>query len=397
MSTNCPPLPTLSDILALPEHEQVSLGGMHTAKEIAQQPETWRSTLRTMRDAGERLARDLERAGVFSHDPPSFLLLGAGTSDYIGRSAEGLLRRGLRCHVSTVPSTDLCLHAEDLLVPGQKYASVSFSRSGNSPESVASLRLMLERFPTSVHFVVTCDESGRMAREFGQHQAASLLLLPAETNDRGLAMTSSFTNMLVAAQCLAGARDVAKVDALLQPVANAAAAVLPAAEELARREAERGFSRVCFLGSGTLYGIARESALKVLELTAGRAPSLSETFLGVRHGPLSALDPEALVVGYLSSDPERRRHELELLEEVQRKGVARRVIAVATGERPTSGPFDDLLSLDVPRSVSSDHAAPAFVLFAQLLGFYASLRFGLHPDQPSPGGVINRVVTGVRL
>src|SRR6185503_18157137 len=88
---------------------------------------------------------------------------------------------------------------------------------------------------------------------------------------------------------------------------------LQRAAELAEQLVADGFSKVCFLGSGALQAVATESALKVLELTAGQIVTLSESFLGVRHGPLSALDSETLVVGFVSGDARRRAYELDVL------------------------------------------------------------------------------------
>jgi tagatose-6-phosphate ketose/aldose isomerase len=147
-----------------------------------------------------------------------------------------------------------------------------------------------------------------------------------------------------------------------------------------------------------LNGVARESALKLLELTAGRVISGSESFLGVRHGPLSALDGKALLVGLVSSDPRVRRYELDLLREVQQKKLAEEVVVIAQRPEPELREVSSaLLGIEMPEQVSDDHLAPVMVLFGQLLGLYSSLAQGLKPDAPSPGGVINRVVSGVEM
>ncbi len=45
-----------------------------------------------------------------------------------------------------------------------------------------------------------------------------------------------------------------------------------------------------------LQGAARESALKVLELTAGKLAAFYDSPTGFRHGPKSLVDDETLVV-----------------------------------------------------------------------------------------------------
>src|SRR6185436_19022661 len=48
--------------------------------------------------------------------------------------------------------------------------------------------------------------------------------------------------------------------------------------------------RVVFLGNGCRFGAARESALKLLEMTGGKVASMAETYLGLRHGPMSFIN-----------------------------------------------------------------------------------------------------------
>jgi tagatose-6-phosphate ketose/aldose isomerase len=47
--------------------------------------------------------------------------------------------------------------------------------------------------------------------------------------------------------------------------------------------------------------------------------------------------------------------------------------------------------------VPDNLAPPAYVIVGQLLGLFTSLQLGLSPDDPSPSGVIHRVVEGVRV
>jgi tagatose-6-phosphate ketose/aldose isomerase len=123
-----------------------------------------------------------------------------------------------------------------------------------------------------------------------------------------------------------------------------------------------------------------------------------ESFLGIRHGPLSALDGKALLVALVSSDARVRRYELDLLREVQQKKVAEEVVLIAQQpEQALRDVASAVLELDVAEPVRDDHLAPVMVLFGQLLGLYSSLAQGLKPDAPSPGGVINRVVSGVEM
>jgi len=168
---------------------------------------------------------------------------------------------------------------------------------------------------------------------------------------------------------------------------------------LAEQVVAEGFAKICFLGTGALHAVAVESALKVLELSAGRIVTFSESFLGVRHGPLSAIDDETLVVGFISVDARRRSYELDLLEEVRDKKLAKNILLIT----PRVGLEDEkrlakigiMLSVDI--SAADCYRPPVDVVTGQLLGLFSSIRSGLKPDAPSPRGVISRVVSKIRI
>ena len=390
----------LSKLLALPEDERRRLGLLHTPREIRQQPATWRRSYESFAGRAAEVREFLSRAGWGAESAGERLtvyLVGAGTSDYIGRSLTSLLRREWGCEAQPVPSTDLLTDAEEYVIPGRPYLWVSFSRSGDSSEGVAVIELALERYPQVKHLIVTCNGGGRMAREFGGRPGVLCLVLDDAVNDRGLAMTSSFSNMVVTGQCLARLRDLAAYEETLGALATAAESSLGEAADIARRLARERFGKVCFLGTGALRAVAVEAALKVVELTAGRVITWSESYLGVRHGPLSAVDEETLVVGFLSGDGRRRSYELDLLREIGEKNLAGRILAVRPGAAGPSEEVGESLSLRLEGAVEDLYRPPLDVIFGQLFGLFSSLEHGLTPDTPSPKGAISRVVTQVRI
>ncbi len=389
---------SITELLERPAAELTERGVLHTAREIAQQADTWLGTLGRVRAAGPQIGAALRRAGIPSSRSPHVVMLGAGTSDYVGQSVANLLRTRWRCPTEVIATTDFATHAEGLLVPDVGYLSVSFSRSGNSPESVAALEHLLKRQPAMPQFIVTCDARGKMASECAKHDNAVLLLLDDLVNDRGLAMTSSYTNMVLAGLALAHWNDLDRLEEAVHAATHAWRRLLPVADSLAEQLAQRSFSKVYFFGSGALNGVARESALKLLELTAGRVSSGSESFLGVRHGPLSALDSETLVVALVSSDPRVRRYELDLLRELRRKQLGKSLVVIAQNPEPELRELADyMLGIELVQQFTDDQLAPVMVLFGQLLGLYSSMAQGLRPDAPSPDGIISRVVSGVEM
>ena len=97
---------------------------------------------------------------------------------------------------------------------------------------------------------------------------------------------------------------------------------------LAHDLAQQGYKRACFVGSGALAATARESALKLLELTSGNIQTMNETTLGLRHGPMSSLNSETLFTGFISTDSNRRRYDVDLMNEIRAKQVVRTIVAV---------------------------------------------------------------------
>jgi tagatose-6-phosphate ketose/aldose isomerase len=330
---------------------------------------------------------------------PTLYLVGAGTSDYVGRALAPLLRRRWGCDVWAVPSTTLLTDFENFHLAGREYLWVSFSRSGDSPEGVALLERALEQQRGIRHVVVTCNARGQMAQLCERHSERALaLVLDDAVNDRGLAMTSSFSNMLLAGQCVGHWEDLQQFGEVVARMSEIGEQFLPAAAEVAAAVTALGCMRACFVGSGALRAVADESALKVVELSAGKVTTLAETPLGLRHGPMSSVDAQTLFVAYLSSESRRRGYELDLMREIERKRLGRvRVAVTVQGIDDVSPLADYCLSLDCARDFADIYRPALDVILGQLIGLFGSMRSGLKPDQPSPNGAISRVVQPIKL
>jgi tagatose-6-phosphate ketose/aldose isomerase len=303
--------------------------------------------------------------------------------------APALNRKGL-C-ASAVSTTDL-VAAPDAWLNRVPTLLVSFARSGNSPESVAALQLAEQALPECHHLIFTCNREGALWRR-GQHGKHShVVLLPQETNDRGFAMTSSFSGMLLAAASAFGLVREVRAATLAQWGAQVLETAIPFAAGLARA----GFERVIFLGSNECKGLAREAALKMLELSDGQVATLADTPLGFRHGPKTIVNANTLVVLFLCNDHYTRRYELDMLGELRADGVAARVIALGAESAERSATADQI---DVRDATAAPDIALCLVyaLFAQVLAFQQSLACGLRPDLPNAKGVVSRVVHGFNI
>lgn len=395
----------LSQLLALPEEEKSSRGLLHTPAEIAQQPSTWPSTFELFEKRRAEIREFLRAAGIQreADTRPTVFLVGAGTSDYIGRSLPQLLRRLWECEVVAVPSTDLLTNLQDWLVPGRRYLWISFSRSGESPEGIAVLQQALETHPDIHHLIVCCNAQGRMLRETTGCKQVLGIPLPDAVQDRGLAMTSSFSNMVIFGQCLANIANPSAFQSTLDQLVESGKSFLEIAAESAAELARGPFKKACFVGSGPLKAIAKESALKLLELTSGKTQAMSESPLGLRHGPMAALDNETLFVAFLSGEPTIQKYEIALLEEIGRKRLVKSQVVICqspVGQSATTqlrANADQVLAHNTSEPLSDDYRPALDVIFGQLLGLFFSMRWNLKPDNPSPSGAISRVVQNVLI
>jgi len=385
----------LSSFVDLPFEEKEARGLLFTPAEIAQQPTTWRTTLGIFEKHQARIVAFLEAVDVRGPvaDRPSVFLIGAGTSDYVARALEILLRQKWGCEVSPVASTDLLPNLDDYIVPGRKYLWVSFSRSGDSPEGVAVLEQALKRYPSVIsHIVVTCNAEARMVALCEGVANAAVIVLDDAVNDRSLAMTSSFTNMIIMGQCLANAWAVESYRPLLEVLALAGEDLLCVAAQRAEDIAKRDFARICFVGGGPFASVAKESALKVLEMTAGRIKTMSETVLGLRHGPMAALDKETLFVCFVHGDRRKAQYARDLLKEIGQKNVVAECIVVGPLSLEESLSSECDFYMPIHAEVDDAYRPVLDVIFGQLLGLYCSVAHQLRPDSPSADGVIHRVV-----
>ena len=390
----------LRDLLNLSQEAKVTRGVLHTPREIAQQPATWESTYRVFERRRKEIDDFLSSAGIWDDIArrPAVLLVGAGTSDYTGQSLVHLLRQCWQCEVSAVPSTDLLTHIDSYVIPGQRYLWISFSRSGDSPEGVALLARAAESYTDIHHLVISCNNDGQMIHNAAGQQNMLGVCLEDAVNDRGLAMTSSFSNMVVFGHCLGHIRTRDQYQGVLRQLVVAGESFLEIAPDCAAELAAGAYRKACFVGSGALKAVAKESALKVLELTAGKIQTLSESSLGLRHGPMAALDEETLFVCFVAGDERVQRYEKDLLDEIGQKRVVRTRVAVGLYREKEFERLAERRVVPMPQIAVPDHYRPPLdVIFGQLLGMFFSLSCKLQPDCPSPKGVISRVVQNVNI
>jgi tagatose-6-phosphate ketose/aldose isomerase len=381
----------IGSLLSASPADQEGRGYRHTLREICQQPVTWLETGALM---AERAGLVQASLAVVNGDaaPGAIVLTGSGSSLYAGECVALALQSALRIPVHPVSAGMVLTDPSGCLTDRVPSLMVSFARSGNSPESCGAVDAAREAMPACRHLVITCSRHGQLATRYRDDARVATVVLDDRTCDRSLVMTSSFTNMVLAARLLAMTHDVEGYRARLAGLARQAADLLLQHADALARVARSDYRTAVYLGSGNRYGAAREAALKMVEMTGGQVKTFPETYLGLRHGPMSAIDDGALVVCFLSSDPVTRAYEVDLVRELNQKKLGARKVFLGADVPADLVSLEDLVIHLPGLAAVSDEDAPVLdVLVGQLLAFFRCLSAGLRPDSPSEG-VISRVV-----
>jgi len=385
-------VPVIAELLDATEDERTKGGYGQTIEEIVQQPVTWldtaaravdqRSALQTL------LGRDRHETGI-----RSLMLTGSGSSLYAGECVAPALQSELDLPVRAIAGGDLLTHPRAAVLPGRPSLLVSIARSGNSPESAAAVENLLQAETDCRHLFVTCNKQGRLAVGYRDDPRTQALILHERTNDRSLVMTSSFTNMVLAARSLGFLDRPSLYQETVHRLRGIAGHLMIRYAQPLAAAARDDYGFALYLASGCRFGAAREASLKMMEMSAGRTRTMVETYLGLRHGPMAAIHDDTLIVCFLSGDALARAYEIDLIHELNRKSLGRRKVIVGE-EIPDELLRDGDVAVECPgmKQAGDDNVAVIDVLAGQLLALYHCLAIGLRPDSPSPEGVINRVV-----
>lgn len=376
--------------------ELTKMGAQITTAEIAQQPELWRDAFNIYKNNLEGVEKFLAEARAMGEGRLSIVFTGAGTSDYVGDTCAPYLRHAgdtALYDFKPIATTDIVSAPRDFLNPDEPTVVVSFARSGNSPESLAAVQIA-KQFVKNVKFInITCAPEGKLAVESADDPNAYTILIP-RANDKGFAMTGSYSCMTLIATLIFDTASIEQKAAWVEQIAKMGEEVVEREQEIADYLA-CDFNRVTYLGSGSFGGLAQESQLKILELAHGLVATSYDTSMGYRHGPKSFVDDKTLVFVFVNNDEYTRQYDLDILREIGGDGIAARTIAVQQdcGETYEGDSFTFKGYPELPEG----YLALPFIMFAQTVSLLNSVRVGNTPDTPSPTGTVNRVVKGVTI
>ena len=387
----------MSTIFGITEEKMKETSSTWTVNEIYQQPATWEKTCRQIMEHKDEIQKFIDQ--VITKEDFDVILTGAGTSEFVGNALFPHLTGLLNYKVKSYGTTDIVATPEAYLSRTKPTLLISFGRSGNSPESIGAVDAAEAVCDNLYHLFVTCNKDGALSKRAETTEHCYAINLTPETHDQSFAMTSSFSNMYLATLLCFHLDDLDETIAKVEKIMASGQDFLDNKYGIAQKIVdEYDFNRIVYLGSNCLKGIAQESALKMLELTAGRVVTMYDTPLGFRHGPKSIIDDNTITVVYLSDNAYTRQYEIDLIKEMSGQRKGNKIVAVMSKA-------DDAVAALVDYTVVYDQEGENenallgldYILFAQTLAVLKSLSMGITPDNPCPTGEVNRVVKGVTL
>lgn len=386
----------MNRLLGYSEEKLKEVLGYITAVEISNQPRLWEETYEIIKNREDELRNFLDRA--FKYNNLRIIFTGAGSSAFVGESVVPYLNKKLKNKVEAIATTDIVSHPSHFLDSSTPTLIISCARSGNSPESVAAIDLAKKIVDNLYHVVLTCNPKGELACLAKEDDNDIMVLMPEDSNDQGFAMTGSFTTMVLSSLLIFSLDELNSIEKHIEKIVKNGKNILIDNVRVLQEISKWHFDRAVYLGSASLNGLARESALKMLELTSGKVSTSYDTSLGFRHGPKSIVDDKTLIVMYFSNDFYARKYELDLLKEVYLQEGEKKLIAISDyKDEEVERLCDYILYVNNEKEEYLDDCYLIFnyILNAQILALYKSIESGISPDNPSPDGSVNRVVKGV--
>lgn len=358
----------------------------YTYTEILNQADTWLEVYNLYEKRKNDIENFLKKVGKDC----KVIFTGAGTSEYVGNIALDYLKTHGEFEFESVATTDLVsapyLHFEK----NQKTLLVSFARSGNSPESLAAVKLGKQIVDDFYNLPITCAKEGKLAQALKDDENSYVFLEPEITNDKGFAMTNSFSSMLLATLLIFDTKTKNKKE-IVEKISKLGKEIYNNLEEI-ENLVNFDFNRVVYLGSGPLGKLTKEARLKILELTAGEVATIWESSMGFRHGPKSFVDENTLVISFVSSNPYTRLYDLDILDEIANDKIAKKIIGISNSKLDRD--YELVFEED---GLDDVYLCPAYIIIGQIIALVTSLRVGNTPDNPSRTHTVNRVVKGVTI
>ncbi|MDR5588854.1 SIS domain-containing protein [Clostridium aquiflavi] len=374
--------------------ELEKLKAINTSKEIMQQPDLWKETYKIIYDKRDEIKSFLKK-NISTNT--RIILTGAGTSDYVGQTALLELRSKINARIEAIATTDLVSNPKEYMEKDTQTILISYARSGNSPESVGAYDLFEKDITNISQVVITCNEEGELAKKAITNNNNLVLFMPTESNDKGFAMTSSFSCMLLATILMFDIDNIENNKTFVDLVSEQGEDILKNNWNDVCDLVNYECNRVVYLGSGILKALSQEMALKGLELTSGKIVTIFESVMGFRHGPKSIINDKTLIIIMNSTDKYTNLYDLDLINEIYNDSGNHKLAVISYENNEKLKAICDKCIEINGASVPEIYTVFNYILFGQMFGLFNSIKLKISPDNPRPDGTVNRVVKGVHI
>lgn len=334
--------------------------GEYTFTEITTQATAWADALQAFAAMESSLKQAWEKL-----NPKQVLFIGCGSTYYLSQTAAALFQELTGVLSSARPSSEMIFFPDQILADPSQTLLVTISRSGTTTETLVAIEKFRQLGGKAV-WGITCYPDSPQAK------ACDLVLPAAAAQEKSVAQTRSFASMLILAQMMAatlGGQDTSMAQGLSkigEQLIDESSLIMV---ELGKRT---DIDRLYFLGSGFQYGMANEAMLKMKEMSLSHSEAFH--FMEFRHGPMSMVTEQALVIGLLSKQV--FTHEQKVLDEMKALG----------GNTLTLSPLSDdentLQQISLPNDLPVWMMPVLYLPPLQLLAYYRTVSKGLNPDNP---------------
>ena len=362
-----------------------------TSHEIAHQPEMWLRLCDMLKENEAKVKGFVERFGI---EGRRIILTGAGSSGFIASAVSCYVAESFGVLSEAIHTTDI-VSAPRAYIKDTPTLLISFARSGNSPESVGAVQVCRKLVSDLVEVTIVCDGTSKLSICTKESDKSLLLVMPDGTNDKGFAATSSVSSKILAGFAVFG---ISNLSAIINDINILSEYVKKSSQSLAKTAqdvANLGNERLWYIGSGAAQALMREGALKTMELTNGKIVAGSNNSPEFRHGPKTVINRNAATIHFVSSNSYTAKYDKDLLDEIIREKDGNKVVSI-TDKICLS---DYSVKYDVSDFGVLKHVATGLfaLVFMQMLSVFASIKLGVPTDNPSPSGLVNRVVQGVNI
>jgi glutamine---fructose-6-phosphate transaminase (isomerizing) len=340
-------------------------------KEIHEQPQTLRNTLRLQEHYLDLMATFLERAR-------EVFLVACGTSYHASLAASYMFSK--LAFLGTYPAiASECVEQHGKSI-GIDSTILAVSQSGETSDTLAAVMTARERAATILSLTNVVDSTlTRVSRVYIDQQSGPEI---------GVAATKTFTSQVsvLAQLALRVAKKRGKVsqdemDYLgerLRRLPNDAEIIIRTQEERVKQIAKKykDAKAFLFLGRGISTATAYEGRLKLMEIAY--VPAMAFPAGESKHGPIGLVEPGFPVVIICPKD---ETHETVIGNIMEMKARGASVIAVVEeGDQEIERLADDYV--EIPKGIGEVLSPILFVIPLQLLAYYMAVINGHDPDMP---------------